>query len=111
MTPEAFYSPDFVADIRTCLSSRGVVCHNFHSGKAELDLRLEDACAAYAAAFPGAACRVPARRFNTIVAASRRETAFSASVEGLQFAAQREREERGILFDASARLDGLRRLG
>lgn len=110
--PETFYSAAFLADVRASLAPHGVVCHNFHSGKADLDRRLEEACAAYGAAFPGGACRVPSparRPWNTIVAASPRRGAFS-SLEELRAAARRAREQRGLPFDASARLEGLREI-
>lgn len=109
-TPEGFYSTAFLRDLRACLDARGVVVHNLHSGGADLDRRLDEACAAYSEAFPGAACRVPAlRRGNTVVAAAASEEAF-ASLDLLQAAAQYERQRRGLLFDASARVAGLRQL-
>ena len=103
-TPEAFYSKPFLADLRACLSAQGVVVHNLHSGGADLDRRLEDACAMYAEAFPNAACRVPSlRRGNTVVGVAAFDGAFS-SLDALQASAQSERHRRGLLFDASARL-------
>ena len=108
-TPEGFYSEDFMRNLRACLSPRGMVVHNLHSGSGDLDRRLDDACKAYSAAFPKAVCRVPAlRRGNTIVAAAVFEGAFD-SLGALQAGAQHERQRRGLLFDASARLEGLSR--
>lgn len=108
-TPEGFYSEAFMRDLRACLAPRGMVIHNLHSGSAELDRRLDDACMAYAAAFPNAVCRVPAlRRGNTIVAAAAFEGAFER-IDALHAAADGERRRRGLLFDVSARLQGLRK--
>lgn len=108
-TPEGFYSDAFMRDLRACLAPRGLVMHNLHSGTADLDNRLDDACQAYSSAFPEAACRVPALRpGNTIVATAAFEGAFD-SLDAMKASAQHARQERrGLQFDASARLEGLR---
>ena len=92
--------------MRSCLTASGVVCHNLHTGNADLDSRLVDASAAYAAAFPSACVLPSRRRGNAIVGASMRHGAFE-SLGALQAAARRQRERCGLLFDASARLEGL----
>ena len=104
LTPPAFYSSDFLGNVRACLSSRGVVIHNLHSGGATLDRCVNEATEAYARAFPRGACaRIPAlRRGNTILAAAVTPDVLSRD-DALQEAAIGLRAKHGFLFDVAAR--------
>jgi len=104
LTPPSFYSSGFLLNIRACLSNRGVVIHNLHSGSSTLDRCVDAATEAYAREFPRGACaRVPAlRRGNTIIAAAATPDVFSR--EGaLQEAAIALRAKHEFLFDVAAR--------
>ena len=104
LTPPAFYSSGFLRDVRACLSSRGVVIHNLHSGSATLDRCVNAATEAYAREFPRGACaQIPAlRRGNTILAAAATPDALSRD-DALQDAAIGLRAKHGFLFDVAAR--------
>lgn len=100
-TPEPFLEPRFLADVRASLAPGGVVVSNFHTTSVTSRAQLERVVAAYAQAF-GDAMLVPAqRRGNFVVAAT---LAPAAPRETLMNAAAAERERRGLLFDAAARL-------
>lgn len=104
LTPPAFYSSEFLRHVRACLSSRGVVVHNLHTGSTTLNRCLDEATESYARAFPEGACaRIPAlRRGNTLVAAAATPSVFSRE-DALQEAAVGLRAQHGFLFDVAAR--------